>query len=56
MATKFRRICLVVLDSAGIGEMPDAERGTARRAETENEALLWRFGGTGVRVCAASGG
>ena len=24
MATKFRRICLVVLDSAGIGEMPDA--------------------------------
>ena len=24
MTTKFRRICLVVLDSAGIGEMPDA--------------------------------
>lgn len=24
MATKFKRICLVVLDSAGIGEMPDA--------------------------------
>ena len=24
MATKFRRICLLVLDSAGIGEMPDA--------------------------------
>jgi len=24
MATKFKRVCLVVLDSAGIGEMPDA--------------------------------
>src|SRR5215213_6022662 len=24
MTEKFRRICLVVLDSAGIGEMPDA--------------------------------
>ncbi len=24
MATKFKRICLIVLDSAGIGEMPDA--------------------------------
>ncbi|HEX3100230.1 MAG TPA: phosphopentomutase, partial [Pyrinomonadaceae bacterium] len=24
MSTKFGRICLVVLDSAGIGEMPDA--------------------------------
>ena len=24
MESKFRRVCLLVLDSAGIGEMPDA--------------------------------
>lgn len=42
MASKFRRVCLVVLDSAGIGEMPDAEAWGDTGADTLGHILASR--------------
>lgn len=39
MASKFNRICLLVLDSAGIGEMPDAARWGDAGADTLGHIL-----------------
>ncbi|MFM9903529.1 MAG: phosphopentomutase [Pyrinomonadaceae bacterium] len=39
MASKFRRVCLVVLDSAGIGEMPDAAEWGDAGADTLGHIL-----------------
>jgi phosphopentomutase len=39
---KFRRICLIVLDSLGIGEMPDAESWGDRGADTLGNILKSR--------------
>lgn len=42
MTTRFRRICLVVLDSAGIGEMPDAAAWGDAGADTLGNILKSR--------------
>lgn len=42
MEAKFNRICLVVLDSAGIGEMPDAENWGDKGADTLGNILKSR--------------
>ncbi|MCA1623125.1 MAG: phosphopentomutase [Acidobacteria bacterium] len=42
MNTKFNRICLMVLDSAGIGEMPDAESWGDKGADTLGNIMKFR--------------
>ncbi|HEX6278784.1 MAG TPA: phosphopentomutase [Pyrinomonadaceae bacterium] len=42
MTTRFRRVCLVVLDSAGIGEMPDAPEWGDAGADTLGNILKSR--------------
>ncbi|MCX7639275.1 MAG: phosphopentomutase [Pyrinomonadaceae bacterium] len=39
MTKSFRRVCLIVLDSVGIGEMPDAEKWNDRGADTLGNIL-----------------
>ncbi len=42
MTTKFNRICLVILDSVGIGEMPDSESWGDKGADTLGNILKSR--------------
>ena len=42
MKAEFNRICLMVLDSAGIGEMPDAESWGDKGADTIGHTLAFR--------------
>jgi phosphopentomutase len=42
MTTKFNRICLVVLDSVGIGEMPDSASWGDAGADTLGNILKSR--------------
>ncbi|MGI9036713.1 MAG: phosphopentomutase, partial [Pyrinomonadaceae bacterium] len=42
MNSKFRRICLIVLDSVGIGEMPDAANWGDAGADTLGNTLKTR--------------
>lgn len=42
MSEKFKRICLIVLDSVGIGEMPDSEKWGDKGADTLGNILKTR--------------
>lgn len=42
MSEKFKRICLIILDSVGIGEMPDSEKWGDKGADTLGNTLKTR--------------